>query len=295
MASLRWIPTLTCFLALGVGACGDDPTGGSSGGGGTDSGTDTDTGSGSTGGVSTSTAGGASGTGSTGGVPTSTAGTGGGSTTGAITVTLSGELSDRIFDLPIPDAAVSVHGMPGFETVTDANGLYTIEGLAPDSELFIIVDPSADFFGSVVPVGTEAPGGQDQDLAQVSRMFVDTSKGIVESMGSETLDMVTKGVIFARVIQNTAVGEGPVTVDMTPAPVVNTYFGLDPNGNPILNTNTTEYGLLPVVLFANLDPADAGTYSISAAHDVRTCTPVYATFPVLAEHLTLADVNCPPS
>jgi hypothetical protein len=216
---------------------------------------------------------------------------GGGSSTGGPTpVRLWGLVEDRATDTPIVGADIEVWGMPSFTAQSGADGSYELVGLPPDTEVFVLVLPSTDYWGGVVPVLTASGGDQEQALAQVPRSLVDAWRMDVEAMGTQMLDD-TKPAVLGRVIQNTAVG---TSISLVPAPAIDTYFAPDADGNLLLNSNVAEFSLFPVVVFANLLAGDPGTYTASAMHPMRECTVPHPEFPTIGGYVTLVDADCPP-
>lgn len=272
------------LISILAGACGDkEGTGSSQDGGGTGS---TDSGATDDGAGSDDSGSG----GGSGGTATDTGDGGDTGTSGPSEVTISGIVQDFVLMGPIADAALSVFDMPGFETTSDMDGNYAIEGLTPNSEVFVILDPSTDYFGGVRPVMVGPEDDDNVQLGQISRSFIEGQFDLIVDNGAVDPEL-DKAIIIVRLLQNTATG---AVVEMDPPPADDTYYAPDSGGSAILNQNTVEFALLPVVVFYNLDPVPQGTISFTVTHPERTCTILHPDFPLLGEHISLVDVDCPP-
>jgi hypothetical protein len=211
------------------------------------------------------------------------------SSTGPSEVTISGLLQDIQAASGIPDAAISLIDLPGFETVSAADGAYLIGPLTPGDEIFVKVDPSTDYLGSIVPLTVPSADEDGQQLVQISHATYDMQIEILQDMMPAVVDPAAS-VVIVRLLQNLATG---TTIEVDPAPAADTFYAPDENGVPVLGQNVVEFSFLPVVIYFNVAPAEAGTLTITATHPERTCTVVHPSFPTIGEHLTLVDVDCP--
>lgn len=260
-------------------ACGDDSDSSESG---TTDGTDTagDSDGTTTGDSDDSDGGGTdsgSGTGTTGEPPPSE-------------VFIGGEVRDFVIDMPIVGAELSLWEMPGFETVSDDMGLYQIDGLPPSTEAAVILAPSEDYLGGVIPVTIAAEDRDNVQLTQISKAFIDEQTALLEDQMPVPPDD-TQSIIVVRLIQNTATG---AMVQMDPAPAAGTFYAPDENGAVILDESTISFGLLPVAVFFNVAPAGPGAYSFTVTHPERDCTVRHPSFPTLSGHVTQVEIDCPP-
>lgn len=277
----RPVTVLTCLcLAASLGACGNDDNAGTGEGGSSTSST-------SGGSSSSSTTAQADSSSSDGG--SVSADSGSSSTTAPPEVVVAGVVQDLPLFASIPDAAISLLDMPGFETVSDADGMYALAPLPPDTEIFVKVEPTAEHFGSILPLQTPTEDVDNQKLAQVSISTVQMQVDILQPMMPAEADL-TKGIVVVRVLQNTALG---AAIEMDPPPPMGTSYSVDSMGSPVLDGNTVESGLLPFVIYFNVEDSAAGDLTITATHPERTCTVLHPAFPTLGGHVTLIDVDCP--
>jgi hypothetical protein len=206
-------------------------------------------------------------------------------------VSLGGTIEDYFVMLPIADAEISVLGLPGFDTVSDAAGAWEFPGLPVDTfDRFVVAD-TATHWGAVVPFQTTMMDVDDFELSQVSLDVIDIQ--IVELQEEDPTVMVQEdtAVFLVALIQNTATG-AVVTVDPPPAP--NAFYAPDASGDPILGANEILWGLFPVAVFFNLPPGPEGTYEITVTHPERECTVEDPQPPTFARHINLIRVDCPP-
>ncbi len=281
-------PLLATFFLLGA-ACGDDAQTSS----GSDSATGTagtgSTSAGSTGGSGTVSAGTAS---ASGGATDGSAGTAG--TTGGVTeVLLYGDVRDYISDQPIPNVEISVFDDPNLTTTADDMGVYQLGPFAPNTDHFLVLPDDMDYWGAVIPVAIGNEAMQEQPLSKISRDFVQAQQDLLMDQMPAPHDPTT-AFLLVRVLQNSAIMEGNVTIELSPPPAPDTFYAPDPDGKPILNSNEAQWGLLPVVVYFNVAPMNPGDYTITATHPVRDCTVVFPEFPTIGAHMTLVDVDCPP-
>lgn len=213
------------------------------------------------------------------------------STTGPVEVTISGVVQDLAAGMPINAAEIAVIDMPGFDTISDAEGNYSLGPFSPGTELFVEIDPDVNYLGSVI--GLTAPDSDEdgQILAQISRTTVDQQIMYLMDQMPAAVEP-TDAIVVVRLLQPLAVSEGPTTVTFDPPPAADTFYAPDAGGAPVLGQNTIEFNFLPVVVYFNVMPDAAGAYTITAEHPTRTCTVVHPAFPTLGEHVTLVDLDC---
>lgn len=213
------------------------------------------------------------------------------SSTGPVEVTISGVVQDFAAAMPINAAEISVIDMAGFDTVSDADGNYSIGPFPPATEIFVEIDPDVNYLGSVIGLTTPDSDDDGQQLAQISRATVDLQLTYLMDQMPAEADL-TQSIVVVRLLQQLAVNEGPTTVTFDPPPPADTFYAPDETAAPVLGQNTIEYNLLPVVVYFNVAPDAGGTYTITAEHPTRTCTVVHPAFPTLGEHVTLVDLDC---
>lgn len=216
------------------------------------------------------------------------------SSTGVVPVTISGVVQDLAIGAPIPDAAIALLDVPGFENVSAADGTYAIGPLTPGDEIFVTVDPSEDYLGTVIPLTVPDSDDDGQVLAQISQATYDMQIMILQP--DEKTDPMPDpivedtSIVIVRLLQNLATG---ATIDVQPEPSAGSFYAPNADGVPVLGQNVVEFSLLPVVIYFNVTPAEAGALTITATHPDRECTVVHPSFPTLADHVTLVDVDCP--
>ncbi len=212
-----------------------------------------------------------------------------------VDVTVEGTVVDFVLEQPIPDVEISIYDDPGITATADSTGFYSIGTFEENTGALFILAPTEDYWGAVIPIDIGMdPLQEDVELTQISTAIVDMQ---IDGLAGQMPEMpnLDQAIIIVRLINNTAVMEGPTTIDMTPPPVPGTYYAPDAGGAPILDQNTIEFGLIPVVVFFNIDDSDPGDITIDATHPMRDCTVLYPELPTLGGHMTLVDVECLPA
>jgi hypothetical protein len=212
------------------------------------------------------------------------------SESGPVELSISGVAQDFFAAAPIVHADISLLDEPGFDTVSAQGGQYTISGLMPNSFHRIRLKDNAMYWGAIVPATLETESLEDFDLSQVSVDVIDLQEGALQQQDPTVVVDETKAAFLVALNQNTATG---ATVILDPPPPMNTYYAPDANGQPVLNSDTIEWGIYPVAVIFNLEPADAGTYTLSVTHPERTCTVEDPEPPTFARHINLLYVDCP--
>jgi hypothetical protein len=211
-------------------------------------------------------------------------------------VTVEGEVVDFVnMGNPIADAAITVFDVPGVTATSDAEGLFSIGPLAPDTPAIFVVAPNTDYWGAIIPtaIGSD-PLQEDVQLTQIQSAFVDLQIMFLEDQ-MPAMPNLDEAIVIVRLLNNTAVMEGPTTIDMQPAPAPDTYYAPDDMGAPVLNQNTIEFSALPVVVFFNVPDSDPGDITIDATHPTRECTVLFPETPTIGQHITLIDIECIPA
>ncbi len=271
------------FAALLACACNnDDPGGAGNGGtgssstaGSSDSGTTSDSADSSSGGQGGSSSGGDSGT--TAAPPTE--------------IDIDGSLEDFFMMGAIADADIRVLDTPGFETVSDANGLWALQGVPTDHfDRFVIADTKF-YWGAVVPFQTGFEDIEEFELSQVSLDVIDLQINALQMQDKTVMVEDNTAVLLVALLQNTATG---ATAELDPPPADNAFYAPNAAGSPILGTSEILWGLYPVAVFFNLEPGPEGTYDISVTHPERECTVDDPQPPTFGRHINLIRVDCPP-
>jgi len=194
----------------------------------------------------------------------------------------------------IAGANVSVKDMPGFETVSDDGGDYSIPGLPPSTEVFFLIDGNESmYWGGIRPAMLPNGDIDDLQLGQVSNALIDTQLEIVTEQDPEIVNDETKSIIIVRLLQPTATG-AMVTFDPPRPP--STSYGVNSNNQPVLDSNLIDSSLLPFWVTFNVDPDDVGgAYTITVDHPERECEVLHPVFPTMPRYVTLIDVDCPPA
>ena len=291
MTRTNWMGLLGIALATSVG-CGDDSAGGTGNGTGTGG---SDTGEASTGSMMTMTT--MSADSSTGGAGSGDQGSedsSSGSSGDPAGVTISGLVEDLnpLAMMPIPASEISVFGDDTITATASAIGEYEIGPVAANQFHSLVVAPTELYVGSVIPIDVgEGPTQEDEQLAQVSREFIDDQIALLEDMMPAMPDL-DQSIVIVRPLSSNVLQDGNVAVTMDPAPEAGTFYAPDFEGAPVLDSNELEFAFLPVVVYFNIAPADPGTYSFTFDHPTATCDVVYPEFATLGDHISLVDVRC---
>ena len=286
MRSFSW----GIFAALALAGCGDDGGGGGGEDGSTGAASSSSGGpAGSSTGAGETTGGGGTGDSSTGGAADSSSG-------GPTEVTVSGQIQDFFAGGPIADAQISLLSDPSIATVGDAEGFWELVGVPADGLDRILIDPTDEYWGALVPLETMGEDLDDVDLSQVSIQVVDIQESALQNQEPTVIVDETKAAFLVVLRQPTAVGPTgmPVTVDLDPPPPLNTYYAPISATEPVLNLNEINWPVYPVMVFFNLEPAPEGTYTLSATHPERECTFPDASPPTFERHINLVYVDCLP-
>ena len=278
-------------LAASVG-CGDDSAVGTGSNDGTESGTST--GDASTGSMMTMTT--MSADSSTGGAGSGDQGSedSSGSSGDPAGVTVSGIVEDLnpLAMMPIPGADISVFGDDTLTASSAPDGEYEIGPVAANQFHSFVVAPTELYMGSVIPIDVgDGPTQDDEQLAQVSREFIDDQIALLEDMMPVTPDL-EQSIVIVRLLSSNVLEEGAVAVTMDPAPAAGSFYAPDPSGAPVLDSNEMSFAFLPVVVYFNIAPDDPGAYAFTFDHVSATCDVVYPDVPTLGEHISLVDVRC---
>ena len=279
-------------LSLSVAGCADDTTPGAE----SSAGTETSDGDGDT----DSTETGDSDSTTTGDGDGDATGDGDGDATGdgdgdpaPTEIVVGGQVTDFLAMSGIERANVSVKDVPGFETVSGADGVYEIPGMTPNSEVFFLIDGNEDtYWGGIRPALLPDSDIDDLELGQISNELIDIQLNIVMGQDDTVMKDETKAIVIVRLLQPTATG---ATVTFDPPLPMNQFYGVSAENNPTLGSNLIDSSLLPFWVGFNIDPDDVGgAYSIEVDHPERECTVLHPVFPTLERYVTLVDVDCPP-
>lgn len=284
MALVVGVPALGCGDDSAPGDGGGDGTAGSTGG---TAGTDTTMGAD---GSSTAVA-----SGSAEGSGTSSGGESSSGEPPPVEVTAEGEVVDfSAMATPIPGAEITVFDLPGVMATADDMGLFSIGPLPSNATATFVVTPTPEYWGAIIPtaIGSD-PLQEDVQLAQIPSSFVDLQIMLLEPQMPVTPDL-DQAIIIVRLLNNTAVAEGPTTIEMTPSPPVGTYYAPDAMGAPVLNQSTIEFSPLPVVVYFNVPDTAPGDITVQATHPTRECTVPFPETPTIGQHITLIDIECLP-
>ncbi|MFV8748996.1 carboxypeptidase-like regulatory domain-containing protein [Nannocystaceae bacterium ST9] len=212
--------------------------------------------------------------------------------TGQTEITVSGEVTDFFSMSGIANAEISVMGMPGFETTSDPNGLYSIAGMPPSTEVFFQIDGNIDtYWGGIRPAMLPATDIDDLELGQVANALIDLQLGLLQDQDPTVMADDTKAVVIARLLQPTATG---AVVTFDPPLPVNTSYSVSAENMPVLNGNSIDSSVLPFWVAFNLDDDPGGAYTITVEHPERECEVLHPVFPTMGHYVTLIEVDCPP-
>lgn len=211
-------------------------------------------------------------------------------------VTVSGIVEDLnpLAMMPIPASEISVFGDDTITATGSAVGEYEIGPVAANQFHSFVVAPTTLYVGSVIPIDVgDGPTQEDEQLAQVSREFIDDQIALLENgMPLDPAPDLDQAIVIVRLLSSNVLAEGTVAANMSPAPAAGTFYAPDDQGAPVLDSNEMGFAFLPVVVFFNIAPDDPGAYSFTFDHPNATCDVVYPDFPTLGDHITLVDVRC---
>lgn len=192
---------------------------------------------------------------------------------------------------PIAGAEISVLGLPGFSTVSDAEGRWELAGLPVETFDRFLVTENETYWGAVVPFETGLLDVDDLELSQVSLEVIDIQITALQEQDPTVMVEDDTAVFLVAVLQPTATG---ALVEVDPPRPSNTYYAPDGTGQPVLGSNEIQLALYPVAVFFNLPPGPEGTYEITVTHPERECTVEDPQPPTFGRHVNLIRVDCPP-
>ncbi len=202
------------------------------------------------------------------------------------TVTLSGRVTMFVEGTGYePGARVSLLGMPGVETVLDAQGRYVLPGVPVGQVAFLAVEPSSEYAGTVFGVDVGFDDVPVPDQAQGTRESIAMQEEALQSQDASYAYDPTLGHMAAF----TPVGN--VDVSLSPLPPGAVRFATDINGTPIID-QTVSLSDPPLVAIANLPEEDEGYYQITATHPTMACVVTFPSPPTLADHITSIAMEC---
>lgn len=205
-------------------------------------------------------------------------------------VNLGGTIEDFFAMGPIADAEISVLDLPGFDTVSDDQGLWALQGVPVDTFDRFLVAGTDTYWGAVVPFQTGFEDVDDLELSQVSLEVIDIQIGVLQAQDPAVMVDEGAAVFLVALLQNTATG---AVVEVDPPPPADTFYAPDSSGSPILGSNEIQWGFYPVAVFFNLPPGPEGTYEITVTHPERECTVEDPQPPTFERHINLIRVDCP--
>jgi len=212
--------------------------------------------------------------------------------TGPTEIVVGGEVTDFFSMSGIGGAEISVMGMPGFETISDPNGLYSIPGMPPNTEVFFQIDGNIDtYWGGIRPAALPATDIDDLQLGQVANSLIDLQLMLLQDQDPTVMADDIKAVIIVRLLQPTATG---AMISFDPPLPINTSYGVDVDNKPALNGTTIDSSLLPFWVAFNIEPDAGGAYTVTVTHPERVCEVLHPVFPTMGHYVTLLDVDCPP-
>jgi hypothetical protein len=212
--------------------------------------------------------------------------------TGQTEIMVSGEVTDFFSMSGIANAEISVMGMPGFETTSDPNGLYSISGMPPNTEVFFQIDGNIDmYWGGIRPALLPATDIDDLQLGQVANSLIDLQLMLLQEQDPTVMADDQQAVIIVRLLQPTATG---ATVTFDPPLPPNTSYSVNADNQPVLNGTVIDSSLLPFWVAFNVIPDPGGAYTITVEHPERECEVLHPVFPTMGHYVTLIDVDCPP-
>ncbi len=206
-------------------------------------------------------------------------------------VRLEGITNDFFAMGPIADANISVLDMDSLQTVSDADGMWALDGVPVDYFDRFIIEDTDFYWGAVVPFQTAFEDMEEVELSQVSLDVIDLQIAALQAQDKTVMVEEDTAVFLVALLQNTATG---ATVEVNPPQPANSFYAPDASGSPILGTAQIEWAIYPVAVFFNLEPGPEGTYDIEVTHPERECTVEDPQPPTFGRHINLIRVDCPP-
>jgi hypothetical protein len=188
-------------------------------------------------------------------------------------------------DTPVQGTLVELLDQAGVSAVTDADGRFTIEGVAAGEVAYLSVAPSATYLGTVVGVDVPFVDVTELKLARFERLDIEGQVQALQTMDPSITYDETRGTAFV------ASTHPETDIQMQPMPPANQHYALDMDGAALLGATASTF-FIPVVLFFNLDVADEGAIEIAATHPMRTCDVPLPSPPILADHISYVSVVC---
>lgn len=287
----------TCLsLGLLAPACGDDSSpgggGGSTGGGSTtdasETGTagttepDPSTSSSTTEAADSSSTGSAADSSSTGSAPEA--------------VSLGGQVTDFIGILGVEGLTVSLDIDPATTVVTDADGMFTFDELAPDTPVNFIFEPQPDgkppYAGGIVPERSGTADRDDVAATVVQGPFIESQLDGLAPQDPVPPDL-DQAIVVVRV-NNAAIESGTVTLTFDPEPAPGTFYAPNENGVATLDSTEIAFDTLPAAVFYNLADTEAGDITITAEHSsgILPCEVTHPHFITRGGYITQVAVRC---
>jgi len=287
----------TCLLSMGLLApgCGDDSSPGGSGSSTGEGSSSTDPGS-TTSAPTTSTD---PSTSSSTGAEESSTETGAADTTGSLpeSVSLGGVVHDFIGTTGIEGLTVGLDILDDGMVTTDAAGMFTFEGLEPDTPVNLIFEPRPDgtpaYAGGIVPERAGTMDRDDVDASVVQQPFIESQLEGLAPQDPEPADL-DQAIIVARVNNAALAGGGSVTLTVDPEPAPGTYYAPSETGAAVLNSTEIAFGTLPAAVFFNVADTEAGDITITAEHStgLLTCEVMHPHWITRGGYITQVSVVC---
>lgn len=291
----RLICTCLPLLGLFTPACGDDsnPAGGGSSGGTT---TDADPSSTSEATADPSTTSSSSSTdapvGSSSGDAADSSSTGSPSET----VSFGGQVTDFIGILGIEGLSVGIEELDGASATTDAAGMFTFEGLEPDTPVNIVFEPlpggRPPYAGGIWPERTGTMDRDDIAATLVQEPFIQSQLDGLASQDPVPPDL-DRAIVVVRV-NNPAVDGNTVSLTVDPEPAPGTFYAPNEGGAPVLDSTDIDFDTLPAAVFFNVADTEAGEITITATHSSGSldCAVVHPHFITRGGYITQVSVRC---
>lgn len=210
-----------------------------------------------------------------------------GDTADGPTVAVRGRLSTGIGGMvPTPGIKIELVDAPEVFAITDDQGAFELVGVPAGGPRFFKTPPTSQHVGGIVGVDVQFADVEDVLLPRVSRLDV---AGVVEALEKQDSSIEYDTMGGALLVTSNRV-DTRITLDPMPAP--GNFYALDSSGSPLLDANASQYWLLPVVVYFNLDEAGTGELTVSADHTMFACTVPLAEVPIVADHLSLLGATC---
>lgn len=203
------------------------------------------------------------------------------------TVTVRGHLSTTAgLVQAMPGIKVELLDDPDVFAITNDAGEFEIDGVPAGGPRYFSMPPTSEYIGGLVGVDVQYADVADVLMPRVGRLDIASLVDDLQ-MQDSTVEYDTEG--GALLVSSTHT-DTRITLDPMPPP--GNVYALDASGAPVLDATSSQFWLLPVVVYFNLEPGPPGSVEVSASHTTASCTVPLAEVPIVADTLSLLSATC---